>query len=702
MSIRAVKCIGVVAAVVAILGGVSFILQGCGRNASAYHMDSVSGIARSLESESPFGSKAIAPGEELWIISRPSEQVAEADDDLPGCGALMRLRDGAPDDFASLDLDRDVVPVPLRHTDVDADISGYLAGVEVTQAYHNPFNEKIEAVYVFPLPHDAAVHDFVMTVGERRIRGVIREKDEAERIYRRARSRGHTASLMTQVRPNIFTQRVANIEPGHAIDVTIQYVHPLAYDSGEFEWVFPMVVGPRFNPEGWKDPVLASPRGAPSGGSEVQYLAPGERSGHDIAVRVDVEAGVQIDSVRCLTHAMQIMRQSSTELSAELLASDSIPNRDLVLRFRVAGDDVRSGLLTHVDERGGYFAMMALPPAVSISAEQPLELVFVMDCSGSMRGDSMAVMKSAVRRALRKLDSSDTFQIIPFSDSVSAFGGRPVAASAENIARATSYLDQLRAKGGTQMIEGVREALRFSRDQERLRYVCFLTDGFIGNEVEILHGLERDLGTSRIFSFGIGTSPNRYLLEEMARVGRGTAAYVNPSESPVRTIDHFMERVRHPAMTDVAIDFEGGRVFDVYPKRIPDLHAGRPIVVTGRFDPDASDQGVLEARLTGRLGGRQVRLPVTTSTRMGGERLEIASIWARTRIAESMRDAAREGRPNDARQDVLRTALEYNLVSNWTAFIAVDASRRTEGDSGVTVAVPVPVPEGTRYDTTVR
>ncbi len=201
----------------------------------------------------------VSPGEEGWIISQPavSDAVSEVAEDALGPGAMIARVVPAVvrDDEAAAVTE---IPLPLKHTDVDARIEGYVGTVAVTQQFENPYDEKIEAVYMFPLPEKAAVSEFVMTIGERRIRGILREKEEAEAIYRQARAQGYQASLLTQHRPNVFEQKVANIEPGKRIDVDITYYETLAYADGWYSFVFPTVVGPRYNPPGSTDPLQAS------------------------------------------------------------------------------------------------------------------------------------------------------------------------------------------------------------------------------------------------------------------------------------------------------------------------------------------------------------------------------------------------------------------------------------------------------------
>jgi len=618
--------------------------------------------------------------EELWIISRPTRIARVEDDQYPGTGGMVTRR-GEKE-----------IPLPLRHTDVKAKVTGYIATVEVTQQFHNPYDSKIEAVYVFPLPENSAVNEFVMMIGARQIRGIIREREEAEKIYEEARSQGYTASLMTQERPNIFTQSVANIEPGKQIDVNIKYYNTLAYMDGWFEFVFPMVVGPRFNPAGSTQGVGVAARGEDGNSgqaTEVSYLRPGDRNGHDIAVRVEVAAGVNIEEFASMTHRVDTERPSPDRLVATLKRSDRVPNRDFVLRYRVTGEEIKSGILTHSDERGGFFTMMLYPPRnFGAMPRQAMEMVFVLDCSGSMNGRPLAQAKEAVRAGLKLLQPNDSFQLINFSMSAAQLGSRPLEATRENIRKALRYLDELNAEGGTMMIEGIKGALDFPHDSRRLRFVCFLTDGYIGNETEILDTIEKKLGGARIFSFGVGSSVNRYLMDGMARVGRGAVAYLLPQTDAAPLMRDFFERISHPALTDVKIDWAGFEVSDVYPKRFPDVFSGRPILITGRYKGDLPS-GV---RITANNG--EGKLQMTVPVYEGAANPALASIWARQKIAELSLARSRE-------REIKKTALDYSLLSQFTAFVAVDSSRRTRGAEGTTVPMAVPVPKGVKYETTV-
>ena len=651
---------------------------------------------RSIAGMQPGGTTLLSqvqPGEELWVI-QTSSAVTDTEDNEPGSGTMLALvapGRGSP---------TTEVPLPLRHTDVHAVVTGYISAVDVTQQFENPYDEKIEAVYLFPLPEKAAVNEFVMTIGDRKIRGILREKEEAQRIYEDARAQGYRASLLVQHRPNIYEQTVANIEPGKRIDVNIRYFHTLAYEDGWYSFVFPSVVGPRYNPVGSQSPVAALPRAdvrEPAFGTAVRYLRPSERSAHDLGISVDVDVGVEIEELTA-SHEIATRRDGQSRAHVTLAGGDTIPNRDFILKFRVAGETIKSNLLTYTDEstQQGYFTLLVYPPRTHNKLpRQPLEMVFVVDTSGSMAGEPIGQARDAIKAALTRLDSRDTFQVMNFSSDVRQFASRPVPASSDNIERALDYVRRLGGEGGTEMLGGIRAALGFPRDPQRTRYVTFLTDGYIGNEAEILGEVQRTIGDARIFSFGVGNSVNRYLLDGLATEGRGTVAYLGLEDSAAAVMDYYFERISRPALTDVAIDWNGLAATDVYPARLPDLFPGRPIVVTGKFRGTPEDVGV-----RGRLGADTVSFDAGAAR--DSRQPALRSLWARLRIEDLARRQTLTGDPNGALADSIRaTALEHSLMSAYTSFVAVDATERTAGEHGTTVNQAVPVPAGVRYDTTV-
>src|SRR5258708_6043115 len=336
---------------------------------------------------------------------------------------------------------------PLKHTDVKAQISGFLSRVVVTQEFENPFKEKIEAVYTFPLPQEAAVDDMTMVVGERTVRGKILRREEAQAVYEAAKSNGQTASLLDQERPNIFTQSVANILPGEQIKITISYVETLTDEDGSYEFVFPMVVGPRYVPglpTGAQSNGFAPDTTQVPDGSRVtpQPVPEGMRAGHDVSIDVSLDAGVPIDALNSKTHDVTIERPDDRRAIVRLKDKATIPNKDFVLRYDVAGKKIEDALLTHSSDKGGFFTLILQPPdRVTAADVTPKELVFVLDTSGSMSGFPIEKAKETMKLALVNLYPYDTFNLITFSGDEHILFPEPVPATKDNLAKAQAFLE---------------------------------------------------------------------------------------------------------------------------------------------------------------------------------------------------------------------------------------------------------------------
>jgi Ca-activated chloride channel family protein len=605
---------------------------------------------------------------------------------------------------------------PLEHTEVRAQVAGQTAQVTVEQRFSNPYATPIEAVYVFPLPHEAAVNDFEMRIGERIIRGEIHERQAAREIYENAKRAGRTAALLDQERPNIFTQSIANIMPGHEIVVRLRFVETLQYEDGQYEMVFPTVVGPRFIPgtplgtgitpassgtqpqrsgTGWApdtDRVPDASRITPP------VLPPGMRSGHDIGITVELDAGVALRDVRCESHAVDLVRDGRSRARVSLKSSDTIPNKDFILRWTVAGEGPEFGMLAYRDPTEspeGYFSFLLQPQAnVTAQEARPKEMIFLLDTSGSMRGEPMAKVKAAMRWALQHLNPDDTFQIIRFSESASPFAAKPVANTPENVQRALGYIERLRGQGGTHMRAGIEAALRYPTSPERIRLVFFMTDGYIGNDAEILNLVRSLIGDARLFSFGIGSSVNRYLLDGLAEEGRGAVDYVALHADTREVVERFYARVSHPYLTDLQIDWGDLKVRDVQPARLPDLFAGQPLVVSGIYD--SPGRGTVTVR--GKLGRHdferrvRVRLPERAQ-----DHEEVAVLWARKRIA-GLTSRMLGGEQAELVRQVTDLALRFRLVSSYTSFVAVDNQVVNERGETMLVAQPVPMPEGVSHE----
>jgi Ca-activated chloride channel family protein len=594
-----------------------------------------------------------------------------------------------------------ILEFPLKHTSVYAEISGFLAQVEVKQHFHNPHEDKIEAVYVFPLPENSAVNEMIMVVGKRNIYGEIHKRLVARQIYEQARAAGKRTALLEQERPNIFTQSVANIQPGEEIVITIRYVQALKYDRGVYRYVFPMVVGPRFIPggatgkqgTGWAPDTSDVPDASRI---TPPVLKPGRRSGHDISLSVKLDAGLSIEDLRSKSHDIEITDEDIGKATVSIMTQDTIPNKDFILEYTVAEEKPRSAYLTHYSQQGGYLMLMIQPSLESVTENiEPKEIFFVVDCSGSMSGYPIQKVKEAMYDCIQGISPDDTFQIIRFSSNASAFSPKPVPATRLHKEEALDYIEALYGSGGTRMIEGIKACLDYPQAPERQRIVFFMTDGFIGNDDQILAAVKEKVGNTRLFSFGVGSSPNRSLLERMAQLGHGTAQYIRQDEDPQPVITAMLSRISKPYLTDVEINWGGLAVVDVYPNPIPDLYSAQPLILFARYEIG----GAAVVTLRGSIDGQPYAEEITVSLPdWNPDNGSLASVWAREKIKYLMLERL-GGRKASIEEEVTNLALEYNLMSQYTSFVAVDEVIPEGSDTTLprTIAIPVPMPEGVSF-----
>ncbi len=554
---------------------------------------------------------------------------------------------------------------PLEHTSVTVKIAGNLSRVEVKQTFTNPYDNPLEAIYKFPLPDDSAVDDMEIRIGDRVIRGKIKKRQQAQKIYQQAKQEGKTAGLLEQQKDNIFTQSLANIQPGEQIEVVIRYTNTLQFIGSDYEFAFPLVVAPRYGdstPTGNNfNPLIA-----PAWASDL----PETRSGKDIDVTVEIDAGVAISEVQSPSHAIAIQNTNSSTKVA-LAERDIIPNRDLILRYQIAGADTQATVLTQSNQQGGHFATYLIP-AVEYDKQQivPKDVVFLIDTSGSQAGAAIEQSKELMRQFISGLNENDTFNIIDFANSTSKLADKPLANTRENRAKALDYVSKLDANGGTELMNGINTVLNFPAAEEgRLRSIVLLSDGLIGADEEVIGRIRDRLQPgNRLYSFGVGSSTNRFLLNRLAELGRGTVTILPPQEDAVKVADKFFREINKPVVTNIEMEWIGkGVAPEIYPQKSPDLFASQPLVLYGRKQGASSGQ----LKITGTVaGGKPYEKVLDVNFQQVGGNNAIAQLWGRSRIKDLMNQMYGRENPQGVKA-VTKTALDYNLLSKYTAFVAV-------------------------------
>ena len=625
--------------------------------------------------------------------------------------------------------DGGIVECPLKHTDVQADIAGFVARVKVTQTFHNPTKEKIEAVYVFPLPHEAAVDDMTMVIGERKIVGLIKRRAEARSIYEQALLAGQTAALLEQERPNIFTQSVGNIEPGQEVRIEISYVDVLRYDMGTYEFAFPMVVGPRYIPgtpsgstppapkelAGKVSPPVADTDRVPDASRiSPPVLKPGVRNGHDVSLSISLDAGVPIQNLKSSNHEATIEKGERTA-AIKLSEADSIPNKDFVLRYGVVGKKPEMALLAHTgdysgDRRqlgNGYFMLMIQPKEDErLTKSPPREIIFLCDVSGSMSGEPTAKVIEAMQGMLKLCRPQDTIQVINFASEATKLWDKPVPVNDENIGKALGYSAGFEGRGGTEMLKGVQMAIDEPIDKERLRIVVMLTDGYIGNEAEIIEHVGKHCGDQiRFWCVGIGSAPNMFLVDGVAKQGGGMGKQLGLADESQPLVQEIMTRIQRAQLAKLKIDWGDLKVSETYPAKLPELWAGRPVIVYGRYaQPENVNEAVIATtvNVSGNVEGEDVSWPVKVDLpREQAKNDVLAKVWARQKIEDLMQQTFYQGSPA-VEEMVTGIALDYKLMSQYTSFVAVDTSKPAQTGEAAKMPrrmlVPVPLPHGTRWE----
>ncbi|MBI3438543.1 MAG: VWA domain-containing protein [Proteobacteria bacterium] len=611
-------------------------------------------------------------------------------------------------------VDGRVVPLPMLHSDFSVNIDGDLAGVTVVQTFENPTRQPLNATYLFPLSEGAAVDAMTMQVGNQTIRAQIRERDQARQEYEQARSEGRAAALLTQHRPNMFTQQVANLMPGAPVRVTIHYAQVVPRVDGAYELVVPMVVGPRYNPAPSASSQAASERPSPANGGWT--IAPPPAYPHAVfgltlpnvippdrvSMHVSLAAPFAIASVTSATHPLAVSG-AGDHRAVSFQAGSAIDNRDFILRYSLAGGAVQTGVMTHRDARGGFFSLVVEPPAAPTDAQiTPREIVFVLDTSGSMDGEPIEASKAFMQDALRTLRPTDYYRIVQFDSTPREFSEGPAPATAQNIAAGQRFVSGLTAQGGTELMPAMRQAFGASQQPNTLRIVVFLSDGYIGNEAEVLSDMSRMMGQARVYAFGVGTSPNRYLLSEMARRGRGFARYIDPTESSLEAAHALAQRLDTPVLTDIRIDWGALNPTEVTPAILPDLFAGESLRVMGRFGGAREATVMVSGNVNGRPASLPVHVRLTDAADTQASASAIPAIWARSQIEDLMRDytSPAEVRITHANNDdlqarVTRLGLDYALMTNWTSFVAVSQNVvNPNAGSAQDADVPLPMPAG--------
>lgn len=576
--------------------------------------------------------------------------------------------------------------LPLKSTTAEVNIAGVIADVRVTQEYQNTGKKPLEAIYIFPASTRAAVYGMKMTIGERTINAVIREKEQARQDYENAVKEGKTASLLEQQRPNVFQMNVGNILPGDIIKVELSYTELLIPTDGIYQFVYPTVVGPRYSNRNESE-VSAAEKWVAN-----PYTEQGVLPASTFGIQIHIAAGMPISEVKCNSHDVNITYTGTSDVAVGLKnANGHEGNRDFVLDYRLTGSTIHSGLLLYQGKDENYFLAMIQPPArVTSQVVPPRDYVFIMDVSGSMYGFPLEVSKALLKDLINNLKPTDRFNVVLFAGASSILSEESLPATGENLSKALSFIDKQQGGGGTELLPALKMALGLKGTENYARTFVIATDGYVEVEKQAFELIKNNLSNASFFAFGIGSSVNRYLIEGMAHAGQGEPFIaLNESEAKQKAAQ-FRKYIEYPVLSHIKVSFGEFNAYDVEPIDIPDVFAERPVLIMGKWKGNPAGMIVLkglsaEKNLVTELNVSEVK--------PSDQHSALSYLWARERI-RNLDDLGKAGYEEEVKKQVLALGLKYNLLTNYTSFVAIDSRVRNEGGQTVTVNQPLPMPEG--------
>ena len=620
---------------------------------------------------------------------------------------------------------------PLKSTEVTTNINGVIAETYVVQTYVNEGDKPINAQYVFPTSSTATVHGMKMEIGNHVVTATIKEIEEAKEEYEEAKEEGKSASLLEQRRPNVFTMDVANVMPGDTARIELHYTELVATTEGICEFVFPTVVGPRYiTPDDADSPVAdaAVPHkgtdGEESGpdgrdktaedsdtdrsgadedaaaGSHAEsgdgwaagpYLPQGVLPDSEYHITVNLSTGVPIADVSCKSHEIKVEQENDSQARITLAnPEDYAGNRDFILKYRLTGESVESGLvLTQTDSEKYFFLTVQPPQRYTPDDIPPREYIFVLDISGSMYGYPLDTAKDLIRGLAADLRDIDSFNLVLFSDDTYLLSTKSLAATSKNVRAAIDLIDEQEGGGGTSMLEALQTAVSVPMKEDIARSVVIITDGYISNEEDIYDLINENMDTASFFSFGIGCSVNDYLIKGIAQCGMGESFLVTDSEDAEESAKRFASYIEAPLMTGITVEYEGFDVYDVATATPSILYAKKPLILFGKWRGEPA--GTITVK--GKAGGEDyVQEIAVADSAVDTEDESVRYLWARTKL-DQLAGYGSIRNDDSVKEEITKLGLDYNMTTPYTSFVAVvEEIRNPEGESeDVQQANPLPL-----------
>ena len=559
---------------------------------------------------------------------------------------------------------RVALPIDIK---ANIEVNGLVAYAQITQVFINPYNIELEAKYQFPLPENSAVKHLMVKVADKEIIGQIMEKQAAKAVYNKAKKQGKKASLVQQQRPNVFTNNIANIPAQSTVVVTLEFIMPVTFANNNATLTLPLAMTARYQSENYnKSPAL----------QDSTFIAPVSKvlADSQASINIALNTGAAVLNINSTSHEIKTKALSNDQSSYLITLSHNqiVTNRDFTLNWQLQPSQ-KPQVSSFTEQVGGeYFTLLTFfPPQIEQKSAIARDIIFIIDTSGSMQGNSMTQAKTSLQQAILQLTEKDSFNIIAFDNTVDLLFPTTHMASQRNIEQAQKFINHLQADGGTEMYRPLSQALVMEKNSEQtskaIRQVVFITDGAVANEFELMQLLDGAQRNFRLFTVGIGAAPNGYFMKKAAQFGRGSYVFIQNSDDVQSKMSALMTKINHPAITNIALMFDSlvHQEVDVYPKKMPDLYIGEPMQVTVKST-----------------------LPITSVQIMGDSAMEpwyqqliiddshsshgVSTLWARRKIEDLLDTLVTGADKEQVKTHVIATSIAHQTLSPYTSFIAVE------------------------------
>lgn len=595
---------------------------------------------------------------------------------LPLLALLISLAFGSEKSpYFEIHGDHDIDCFPLKSSHSQVTITGPIAQVVLTQTYTNDGDKPIDATYLFPSSSGAAVHGMTMKIGDRTIKAEIQEKQKARETFEKAKKEKKSASLLTQKRPNVFSMEVATILPGDALTLTLNYSEILKPNSGDYEFLIPTAIGPRYR-EGASSPNTV----------DNPFLSEGQKTITRFSVNVNLTSPLPIQNLACPSHEQAtITFTSKTSASLELKAAE--PDRDFIVQYQLAGKKILSGLLTHKGSEENTFLLQLEPPREIKPQDIPeRDFIFVIDVSGSMKGFPLNLAKDLFTGLAEELRTEDRFNMLLFAGANKVLSGKSLKATKANIDRAINFLNSTDGTGGTRLLNALEEALELPHDHDRSRSLVLISDGYIDAETEVFDLIKNKATGTNIFPLGVGSSVNRHLLEGLSHFAGRDHFIVTHSTECDAAVTRFKNIISTPVLTNIQITSQDATLSDLLPARQPDLFFGQPLSLVGKW------QGSGTITITGTAGNGE-KITQNFKIPESSDQPSLPTLWARTKVKELSDFAQLTGRDFEKKK-LTELGLKYQLLTPFTSFVAIAEEVRKTKNKSISVTQAKPMPQG--------